>query len=455
MGGSSLAPEVFQRTFGNRPGRPRIRVLDSTHPGAVDGMARSLDLRSTLFLVSSKSGTTIEPLSFFEFFWERVAAMANHPGDHFAAITDPGTRLADEAGARGFRRVFTSISDVGGRYSALTHFGLVPAALIGADVSAMLDAAGTMAASSRAGGGGLPLGAALGEMALAGRDKATFLVSDSLAAFPDWTEQLIAESTGKDGTGILPVAGEAAGPPDAYGPDRFFVWITLTMDEGRTSETVIDELEAAGHPVARIELDTKEDLAAEMYRAEIAVAMAGSVLGIHPFDQPDVQRAKVLARQAMSGELAAGEIVERPAEDPGLAAALAGLLAGLNEGGYFAIQAFVPPSKATGRSLQRIRHLVRDRHRVATTLGFGPRFLHSTGQFHKGGPAGGVFLQIVDHPHPDLPVPGAGHSFGDLVSGQADGDHLALADAGRPVLRVCLGDDVADGLTTLERALRA
>ena len=455
MGGSSLAPEVFQRTFGNRPGYPALTVLDSTHPGAVAAVVAAVDPASTLFLVSSKSGTTIEPLSFLEFLWAVVATATDRPGEHFAAVTDPGSHLEGMAAERGFRRTFTADPNVGGRYSALTHFGLVPAALIGADLAALLDEAGAGADASRAGRGGLPLGAALGELARAGRDKATFLTSRAFAAFPAWVEQLIAESTGKDGTGILPIADELPGTGDAYGDDRLFVSLALGSDDTGDLDAFMSTMEAAGHPVIRIVVDRPEALAGEMYRAEIATAMAGSVLGIHPFDQPDVQAAKVLANQAMAGQLDAGAIDEVPADGPGLEAAVDRLLEAVTPGDYLALQAFLPATGNTTAALQRIRHLARDRLGVATTLGFGPRFLHSTGQLHKGGPNTGVFLQIVDHPGPHLDVPGQGYTFGALIAGQADGDHQALTAAGRRVMRVCLGDDVPGGLAALERALEA
>jgi transaldolase/glucose-6-phosphate isomerase len=454
MGGSSLAPDVFARTFGSAPGHPALTVLDSTHPGAVASVADDLPLDATLFVVSSKSGTTIEPLSFMEFFWARSAALGD-PGRRFVAITDPGSHLEGIAAERGFRRTFTADPDIGGRYSALSHFGLVPAALIGADIEAMLEAAGRIAAAARAGEAGFALGAALGEPALAGRDKATFFTSPALTAFPDWVEQLIAESTGKDGTGIVPVAGERPGPPAAYGDDRVFAALTLSGDGPDGSDGYLHDLEEAGHPVIRLRLDRREDLAAAMYRAEVAVAMAGSILGIHPFNQPDVQAAKDLAKKAMAGRLDAGSIPAVAASSGDLAAALEDALAGIGPGSYLAFQAFLAPDPEVDAALGRIRHLARDRFRVATTVGYGPRFLHSTGQLHKGGPATGVFLQLVDHPGADLDVPGAGYSFGELISGQADGDHLALTDAGREVLRLDLAGDVASGLREIESVLDA
>ena len=342
MGGSSLAPEVFARTFGRRPGYPALLVLDSTHPEAVRAVDEQADPATTLFVVSSKSGTTIEPNSFLAHCWERAAAGSarsgaplrghHRPGHHPGR---PGPASAASAG------VFAAPPDVGGRFSALTHFGLVPAALIGADLAALLDEAAAMAAACRrapADNPGLPgSGAVLGELALAGRDKATFLVSPALAALPAWIEQLVAESTGKQGTGILPVAGEPAGPPEAYGDDRLFVYLAVAGDADEAQAAAVAALEAAGHPVVRLPLDGLADLGAEMYRWEVAMAMAGSVLGIHPFDQPDVQLAKALATRAMAGEAGGGPIPAVAAADPeALAAALAGLLAQARPGDYLA-----------------------------------------------------------------------------------------------------------------------
>jgi len=451
MGGSSLAPDVFRRSFGSADTHPALTVLDSTHPAAVEAVATAIDPAKTLFVVASKSGTTIEPLSFFEFFWQQVDEATETPGPQFVAITDPGSPLADLAAERSFRKVFEAIPDVGGRYSALTHFGLVPAALLGIDIERLSDQALRMSESAMlpaASNPAVQLGIALGEAARHGRDKATFVVSESLATFPDWIEQLVAESTGKDGVGIVPIARELVGPPEVYGDDRFFVAIALRGEDA--SRAALDALEAAGHPVVRIEIDEIADLTSEMFRAEMAVAAAGAVLGIHPFNQPNVQLAKELARRAMDGELDAGPIPETGAED---AAALAdtvdGLLETLEAGDYLAIQAFIAPDPAVDEALQRFRHAVRDRHRVATTLGFGPRFLHSTGQLHKGGANNGVFLQIVDHFNPEVSVPGSEFTFGQLIAGQADGDYQALTNGGRTVVRVCLGDDVAGGLASL------
>ena len=446
MGGSSLAPGMFSATFGSSPGRPRLTVLDSTHPLAVESVTRRVDPATTLFLVSSKSGTTIETLSLMHHFWAASERAGVAPGPHFAAITDPGSPLSSVAGERGFRACFETVPEVGGRYSALTHFGLVPAALIGVDPVALLDTADAAAADP---GGAVDLGALLGEAAAAGRDKATWVTSPALGALPMWAEQLVAESTGKQGTGIVPVAGEDPGPPGVYGEDRVFVAVAVAGDAPLPS---LDALQAAGHPVVRTMLPSVAHLGGEMWRNEVAVALAGAVLGVNPFDQPDVERAKTLAREAMEGGDAGPAIAATAPDDDTFDASIAALLGSLDPGGYLALQAFLPPGPSTAGRLETVRHLVRDARRVATTTGFGPRFLHSTGQLHKGGPDGGAFLQIVDGGGPHLPVPGTDFDFGRLIAAQADGDHRALTEAGRTVLRVRL-DDVATGLKALEQAV--
>jgi transaldolase/glucose-6-phosphate isomerase len=300
----------------------------------------------------------------------------------------------------------------------------------------------------------LALGAALGVAATSGRDKATFLVSPSLTAFPAWAEQLIAESTGKDGAGILPVADEPVGTPQVYGDDRFFVYLNYVGDTDTTQAKAIDTLQASGHPVVRITMDEKEDLGAEMYRAEMAVASAGAVLGIHPFNQPDVELAKDLARQAMAGELDAGDVSELAVDDTdALHQGVAEWLASAASGDYIALQAYLQPSVETDMALARMRVGLRDQLRLATTSGYGPRFLHSTGQFHKGGPDTGLFLQLVDHPAADIDVPETDFSFGELIAAQAVGDYQALRARDRRVLRVALGTHITAGLALLEDAL--
>jgi transaldolase/glucose-6-phosphate isomerase len=460
MGGSSLAPEVFQATFGNAGGYPELIVLDSTHPLQILAVGARIDLRKSLFLVASKSGTTQEPMSLFRYFYNRLTGITPDPGSHFVATTDPGTPLESLAKELEFRHVFRAIPDVGGRYSALTAFGLVPAALIGTDILDLLDRARVVegaCATSVATPSNLclRLAAALGELALEGRDKVTFITSPSLRAFPDWLEQLIAESTGKDGKGIVPVAGEAPGGIEVYGDDRFFIYIAVEdeVDAGITGW--LDELAAGGHPVAHIKISDKGDLSGEMFRWELAVAAAGAALGIHPFNQPDVQIAKDLARRAMeSGTEAHGDKdAALPVASEQLAGTLEGLLASAAPGDYFAIQAYLARDTATEQTLQRIRHRVRDRTGLATTLGFGPRFLHSTGQLHKGGPAAGIFVQLIDSPCEDIGIPETPNTFGDLIRAQATGDYQALLERNRRVVRVNLGSDVSRGLDLLEAAL--
>ncbi|MGH9338568.1 MAG: bifunctional transaldolase/phosoglucose isomerase [Acidobacteriota bacterium] len=459
MGGSSLAAEVFQKVFKNARGYPKLFVLDSTHPAAVRTMEKQLDLARTLFLVSSKSGKTLEPLSFYRYFRERVGQASSSAGRQFVAITDPHTSLEALARQEGFRRIFTAPEDIGGRYSALSVFGLVPAALIGIDMDRVLDRAWRMAeacASCVAApmNPGLSLGAALGELARAGRDKVTFITSPSIESFPYWIEQLIAESTGKDGKGIVPIAGEMLAGPESYGVDRVFVSIGL----GRDSDDILNglaTLEAAGHPVIRIRLSDKVDLGQELFRWEMAVAAAGSIVGIHPFNQPDVELAKQLAHDAMSKSLAgdAGEQGISVRDTSGLKHAAQEWLRQTQAGDYIAIQAYLNPTTRTIAALESLRQRLRDRTKLATTCGFGPRFLHSTGQLHKGGPNTGLFLQLIDEPVEDLAVPGAGYTFGELIRAQALGDYQALMQPGRRVLRINLGRIVPKGLAGLEEQL--
>jgi transaldolase/glucose-6-phosphate isomerase len=457
MGGSSLAPDVFQRTFGAAHGFPDLVVLDSTHPSAVAAVEQKLDLRRTLFIVSSKSGTTIEPLSFFRYFWSRVVRVTDSPGRHFIAVTDPGTPLLALARERAFRRSFEAPSDVGGRFSALTDFGLVPAAVIGLDIRRLLESARS---ESRCNGSevpdakapGLLIGAALGE-ASTSRDKVTFLVSPSLRSFPDWLEQLLAESTGKDGKGLVPVVGEPSAPGDAYGGDRIFVSLVLRDErDGGTGER-LRSLERAGHPVIRIVLGDLFDLGREIFRWEVAVAAAGSVIGIDPFNQPDVELAKELARKAMAGGPAAGAGVPDEtafADDAaGLGEALDGWLRQARPKDYISIQAYLAPADETTRALQALRLALLKRTGLATTLGYGPRFLHSTGQLHKGGPNEPLVLQLFDEPAEDLAVPETDFTFGTLIRAQALGDYRALLQRGRRVLRVGLKSEAASGLERL------
>ncbi|UCG84783.1 MAG: hypothetical protein JSW71_12570 [Gemmatimonadota bacterium] len=458
MGGSSLAPEVFAAVFGSTPGRPRLLVLDSTHPDAVLHVERQIAPANTLFVVSSKSGTTLETLALFRAFWSRVADVSTSPGQHFLAITDPGSPLEGLAERRQFRRVFNAPADVGGRYSALSPFGLVPAALIGAEIRGILSSARIMAETCSQSvdprlNPGLTLGAVLGEPALAGVDKITFITSPSLARFPSWIEQLIAESTGKNGKGILPVESEPELPIDSYGMDRFFVFITLEQDGAAQFAADAARLASAGHPVAHVQLPRKTALGHEIFRWELAVAAAGAILGINPFDQPDVQLAKDLARRAMEDPdtvdgISGGGGSTISARSHGLAQQLERWLRA-EPGDYFAIQAYLAPSAEIDAALRQARGDLGRRLRVATTSGYGPRFLHSTGQLHKGGPAGGHFLQLVDQPQTVAPVPETDYTFAELIRAQAAGDFGALLQRGRSVLRVDLEDDVAGGLERL------
>ena len=454
MGGSSLAPDVFGTVFESADGYPALQILDSTHPAAVQALDNELDLTKTLFVVASKSGTTTETLSFFKYFWKRLAEQTDAPGDHFVATTDPGTPLVDLAEERGFRQVFVAPPDVGGRYSALTPFGLVPAALMGLDLSTLLDRAWSASEASAfcveaPNNAGLELGATLGELAYAGRDKVTFITSESLDPFPAWHEQLIAESTGKDDTGIVPVDGEALADPDAYGDDRVFVYFELAADESDDTTAAVEALADAGHPTLHFRLNDRYDLAREMYRWEMGVAAAGALLDIHPFNQPNVEAAKRLAREAMEGD-GAGDGTTRTitADDTGaLDQAVNDWLDAGDDTSYVAVQAYLSPTDTHEQALRTLQQTIRDETGLATTLGYGPRFLHSTGQLHKGGPPNGLFLQLVDTPDADVPVPETDYTFGELITAQATGDYQALQDADRTVLRVRVDEASLDTLT--------
>jgi transaldolase / glucose-6-phosphate isomerase len=419
MGGSSLAPEVFMRTFGSADGALELIVLDTTHPATIRRVADQLDLRTTLFIVASKSGGTTETLSHFAHFWDVTPI-----GSQFIAITDPGTSLETLAHDRGFRSVFLNPDDIGGRYSALSYFGLVPASLIGAPLHEVLDRAEEMEVASErivpaAQSPGATLGALMGEAARAGRDKLTLALPPEIASFGNWVEQLIAESTGKEGVGIVPVVGEPLAAPDVYGQDRVFV--AIGEHDG------VDALENVGHPVARLTLDGREQIGGEFFRWEMATAIAGSVLGINAFDQPNVQEAKNATKEI----LASGSV-----EDPGFDD-LGALLKEVDEGDYVAILAYLDRTSETEDAIERFRLAIRDRYRVATTTGFGPRFLHSTGQLHKGGPNNGVFIQVVDQGRSvDVPIPGQPYTFGTLIDAQALGDLRSLRKRGRRVARV-------------------
>jgi glucose-6-phosphate isomerase len=470
MGGSSLAPEVFGQVFaGQSANLPRLSVLDSTDPGAALAHARRLDPARTLFIVSTKSGGTVETLSFFKYFynWTADALGADQAGDHFVAITDPGSKLVDVAQRYGFRAIFLNDPNIGGRYSALSYFGLLPAALVGVDLDQLLDRALAMAhncdpSNSPLAGQNLGawLGAVLGELAKSGRDKLTFILSPPIGSFGDWVEQLIAESTGKEATGILPVVGEPIGPPNVYDQDRLFVY--LRLDGDATSREVYDvaiqALEEIGHPVLRFRLRDLYDLGAHFFLWEVATAVAGYRLGINPFDQPNVEAAKALARKVVATYSETGAL-PRDEAAPLSAASLAGFLAQAQSGDYISLQAYVQPTSSTDAALLVLRTLLRDRLRLATTVGYGPRFLHSTGQLHKGDGGNGLFIQLTASSPQDLPIPDEAGSaassmtFGLLKTAQALGDKQALLDAGRRVIHFHLDQDVAGGTQLLGEAL--
>jgi transaldolase/glucose-6-phosphate isomerase len=464
MGGSSLAPEVFRHTLGVKPSYLDLAVLDSTDPGAVLTHAERLEMARTLFIVSTKSGGTVETLSFFKFFYNQVmeAVGPERAGSHFVAITDPGSKLVQLAQRYEFRATFINDPNIGGRYSALSYFGVVPAALIGADVPLLLERARETQASCASYGldddnPGAWLGSIVGALAKKGRDKLTFVTSPSIASFGDWVEQLIAESTGKEGKGILPVVGEPLGDPAVYGGDRLFVALELSGEE--LDNRALGRLEATGHPVVNLHLRDPYDLSQQMFLWEFATAVAGYHLGINPFDQPNVESAKALAREAVAAYMEQGSLPEANVVQPS-AEALREFLAQARRGDYVTLQAFLQPSAATDAALQALRVGIRDKLQVATTWGYGPRFLHSTGQLHKGDAGNGLFIQLTADDARDVGIPDeAGSSessmtFGVLKEAQVQGDRKALLKAGRRVMRFHLGSDVLGGLATLTTAVR-
>lgn len=450
MGGSSLGPEVLRQTLPETPSFPVLKVLDSTVPAAVKQVADDIDPARTLFLVSSKSGSTIEPNSMYAYFRELVEAVEGTPsaGEHFAAITDPGTVLGQLAQDASFRRVFENFPDIGGRFSVLSYFGLVPAAIAGFDVDKLVSKAMAMSdlcdqALEAQQNAGAWLGAFMAANAGAGRDKLTLITSPSIASFGLWAEQLLAESSGKNGKGIVPIAEEPLLEPDAYGEDRAFVYLRMEGDENASLDVGAERLAAQGHPVVRFDLRDPYDVAGEFFRWEFATAIACALLGIHPFDQPNVQSAKDAANDALQRGGAASQPVGTKDSS------LVDILAQAKPGDYLAILAFVAPTGAVDRAVTALRRLVMQQHRIATTAGYGPRYLHSTGQLHKGGPDSGIFLELVAQEGGDLPIPGSSFSFGALADAQAQGDYDALRAAGRRVARVDLGSDAESGLLRL------
>ncbi len=483
MGGSSLCPEVLRGAFGRIPGFPELAVLDSTDPARIRALERAIDPARTLFIVSSKSGSTLEPNIFKQYFFERVkqALGAGEAGQRFIAITDPGSKLQRVAENDRFLRIFFGLPSIGGRYSALSDFGMVPAAVMGIDVAAFLDRADRMARACAPGvppaeNPGVVLGTILGVLGRRGRDKVTIVASPGVAGFGAWLEQLLAESTGKQGKGLIPVDGERHGPPGLYGGDRLFVYVRLEPGPDPAQDAALEALARAGQPVVRIPLADPYDLAAEFFRWEIATAVAGSILGINPFDQPDVEASKIATRTLTAEYEAKGSLPpETPIleegglalfGDPKNAQALAARAGGdrtlvgylrahlgrLGAGDYMAILAYLEMSDGNRAHLQAMRHAVREAKRVATCLGFGPRFLHSTGQAYKGGPNSGVFLQVTCTDAVDLPVPGQAYTFGVVKAAQARGDFQVLAERDRRALRVHLGADVRAGLDALGQA---
>jgi transaldolase/glucose-6-phosphate isomerase len=484
MGGSSLCPEVWTKTFGAIAGSPTLHVLDSTDPEQIRAIETQLDLARTLFIVSSKSGSTLEPNIFKAYFFDRVTQTlgAQKAASRFVAITDPGSSLEKEARAEGFRQIFPGVKSIGGRYSALSNFGIVPAAVMGLDVGRLLEHAIEMLnacvpAVPANDNPGLVLGTILGVAATRGVDKLTIAASPEIYDLGAWLEQLIAESTGKDGKGIIPVDREALGPAEVYGDDRVFAYLRLEDAPDAAQDSAIAALKSAGKPVVTIRVPTKYALSAEFIRWEIATAIAGAVIGINPFNQPDVEASKIATRTLTSEYEKTGML---PAEAPffegdgvklfadpanvesieraagatrTLAACLKAHLDRLGAGDYFALLAYLEMNAEHETALQRLRHRVRDRRRVATCLGFGPRFLHSTGQGYKGGPNTGVFLQITCDDARDLAVPGQKYTFGVVKAAQARGDFQVLAERRRRALRVHLGADVAAGLRALSSAI--
>jgi len=460
MGGSSLAPDVLRKTFGVQPGYLDLVVLDSTDPAAVSSLADGLPLDKTLFIVSTKSGSTAETLSFFAYFYNRLVNMPGvgeqEAGPHFVAITDPGSSLAALADEYDFRTTFLNDPNIGGRYSALSYVGLVPGALLGIDLEALLDRAlaeatncelsdHTVCETNR----GALLGVVLSTLARAGRDKLTLIASPAISSFGDWVEQLIAESTGKKGTGILPIVGEPLGPPDLYGCDRLFVHLRLDGDDSQ--DQAVLALERAGHPVVRLRLHDLYDMGRQFFEWEMATAVAGHGLKINPFDQPNVESAKRSARAMMDAYRERGSL---PARSPARldVQQLHAFLQDARPSDYIAIQAFIQPTPESDTALRALRTMLRDQYRLATTVGYGPRFLHSTGQLHKGDAGNGFFVQFTaDHPS-DVPIPDQAGSpessmpFGVLIDAQAQGDAQALQEANRRFIHFHLGTNAVRAL---------
>ncbi len=480
MGGSSLCPEVLRMTFGKIEGHPELHVLDSTDPAQIRAIEQQIDLKSTLFVVSSKSGSTLEPNIYKQYFFELVKGKLGEEeaGDRFIAITDPGSKMQQVAESDKFRRIFMGVPSVGGRYSALSNFGIVPAVAMGLDLALflkntakMVEACGPFVSANE--NPGVILGTILGVAATQGHDKLTIVASPGIYDLGAWLEQLIAESTGKLGKGIIPVDRESLARPFNYGDDRLIVYLRLVPSPDTAQDFAVVSLQKTGIPVVRINLPNIYMLGQEFFRWEIATAVAGSIIGINAFNQPDVEASKIETRKLTTEYEANGKL---PPEAPFFEAAgiklfadeknasalkggttLTGVLkmhlSRISAGDYFAVLGYIPMNPVHEKALQKIRHAVRDGKRVATVLGFGPRFLHSTGQAYKGGPNSGVFLQITCDDAKDLPVPGQKYTFGVVKAAQARGDFAVLAERGRRALRVHLGKNLKAGLAALSKAI--
>lgn len=469
MGGSSLCPDVFARTFGSAAGYPALRVLDSTDPAAVAAAESAVDLEKTLFIVASKSGGTAEVDAFYRYFRSKV-----DDGSHFIAITDPGSPLEKRAGEEGFRRVFLNPADIGGRYSALSYFGLVPAALIGLDINLFLERADEMVRACGPSGlcvdnPGIWLGTVLAEATRSGRDKMTIISSPEVRAFGAWIEQLVAESTGKENEGIIPVDLEETRAPGSYGSDRCFVYIRLEGSTDTELDNRVQALEESGMPTILITIDNLLGLGEEFYRWEMATAVAAAILNVNAFDEPNVTESKRLTGEALRYFEENGDFPEDPClveengirlyGDDGLetcADTVELLRAHFDrgrDGDYVALLAYLPAEGEIPGALQQLRNMLGRKTGAATTLGFGPRFLHSTGQLHKGGPNSGLFIQFTCDDPADLPIPGLGYSFGILKRAQALGDMQALKAHERRVVRCHIGGDVVAGLKRIEKLL--
>jgi transaldolase / glucose-6-phosphate isomerase len=483
MGGSSLGAEVLATTFGSKAGAPKLIVLDSTDPLQIRAVEQSLDLARTLFIVSSKSGTTLEPDILQSYFFERVrqAAGSEQVGTHFIAITDPGSKLQSVAEKDGFWHLAFGERSIGGRYSVLSDFGMVPAAAIGLDIRRFLGQAQKMvrscgAAVPPAENPGVALGIAIGAAAKAGQNKITIVASPGIADFGAWLEQLLAESTGKQEKGLIPVNEESLGPPDVYGSDRLFVYLRLTNEANKHQDKAIAALREAGHPVVQIEIADHYQLSQEFFRWEMATAVAGAVIGINPFDQPDVEASKVKTRELTDAyersetlptevplleengllvfaDTANANVLKQAGNAKTLAGSLKAHLGRAHPGDYCALLAYVARDEQSQGMLQEIRSAIRDSKHVATCVGFGPRFLHSTGQAYKGGPNSGLFIEITHDVDDDIDVPGHRYSFGTVIAAQARGDLTVLNERGRRALRIHLGNDVNGGLKVLKNAL--